>query len=372
MRVLGSQVGQFVARRQAEDEVRASESRLRAMLEAALDAVVTMDHRGRVLGWNHAAEAIFGYRARRGDRPRHGGADRAAGAARGAPQAGSRASSRPSIPSILDRRLELTGMHKNGTEFPVELTITRIGAPGPPDVHRLPARHHRPQAGRGASCARRALGSSRSPTRSGGGSSATSTTARSSGSPRCCSPSAGCAESPAERDDAARHRDRRARRRACRRSASSRAACIRRCSPSAGSTRRSRRSRSGRRSRRARGAARPSDCRSRSRPQRTTSSRRRSPTCRSTPARSRVVVAARARRADALLVEVARRRRRRRGPRATGCAGSPTASRRSAGRSTLDSPTAAERACSRGCRRLTTLDGRAPPTDRLTRRPQLR
>jgi GAF domain-containing protein len=47
MGVLGSQVGQFVARRQAEEEVRASESRLRAMLASALDAVVSMDHRGR-------------------------------------------------------------------------------------------------------------------------------------------------------------------------------------------------------------------------------------------------------------------------------------------------------------------------------------
>jgi signal transduction histidine kinase len=33
---------------------------------------------------------------------------------------------------VLDRRLELTGMHKNGTEFPVELTITRIAVPGQP------------------------------------------------------------------------------------------------------------------------------------------------------------------------------------------------------------------------------------------------
>ena len=44
MRELGSQVGQYVARRHAEEAVRASESQLRAMLEAALDAVVTMDH----------------------------------------------------------------------------------------------------------------------------------------------------------------------------------------------------------------------------------------------------------------------------------------------------------------------------------------
>src|SRR5262249_7319522 len=63
VRVLGSQVGQFVARRHAEEKVRASESRLRAMLEAALDAVVTMDHDGRILGWNHAAETTFGFRA---------------------------------------------------------------------------------------------------------------------------------------------------------------------------------------------------------------------------------------------------------------------------------------------------------------------
>src|SRR4029453_9044766 len=31
----------------------------------------------------------------------------------------------------LDRRLELTGMRKDGSEFPVELTITRIELPGP-------------------------------------------------------------------------------------------------------------------------------------------------------------------------------------------------------------------------------------------------
>ena len=35
-------------------------------------------------------------------------------------------------PVVLDRRLELTGMHKNGTEFPIELTITRIRLPGAP------------------------------------------------------------------------------------------------------------------------------------------------------------------------------------------------------------------------------------------------
>jgi PAS domain S-box-containing protein len=131
MRALGGQVGQFVARRHAEDEVRASESRLRAMLEAALDAVVTMDSGGRVLGWNHAAETTFGYRA-----------DEAVGremaelivppTLRAAHRKGLARFVETGRAVVLDRRLELIGMHKNGTEFPIELTITRIALPGPP------------------------------------------------------------------------------------------------------------------------------------------------------------------------------------------------------------------------------------------------
>ena len=131
MTVLGTQIGQLVARRQADEKVRASESRLRAMLEAALDAVVTMDADGRVIGWNPAAEVIFGHRAR--DvigrdmaevivpprlRERHRrGLARFIETGRGV---------------VLDRRLELTGLRRDGSEFPVELTITRIPLPGPP------------------------------------------------------------------------------------------------------------------------------------------------------------------------------------------------------------------------------------------------
>ena len=131
MGVLGSQVGQFVARRHAEAEVRASESRLRAMLEAALDAVVTMDHGGRVLDWNHGAEATFGYRAH--EAIGHDMADLIVPPAlRPAHRNGLARFLETEHPVVLDKRLELTGLHKNGTEFPVELTITRIGLPGLP------------------------------------------------------------------------------------------------------------------------------------------------------------------------------------------------------------------------------------------------
>ena len=130
-RGLGSQIGQFVARRHAEEAVHASETRLRAMLEAALDAVVTMDHRGRVVGWNHAAETTFGYRS-----------DEILGremaelivppSLRAAHRRGLARFLETQHPVVLDKRLELKGMHKNGTEFPVELTITRIALPGSP------------------------------------------------------------------------------------------------------------------------------------------------------------------------------------------------------------------------------------------------
>jgi PAS domain S-box-containing protein len=131
MRELGSQIGQFVARRHAEEAVRASESRLRAMLESALDAVVSMDHTGRVVGWNHAAEATFGYRA-----DETIGRDMAdlivPPAYRDAHRRGLARFLHTQDPVLLDKRIELTGKHKNGTEFPVELTITKIGLPGPP------------------------------------------------------------------------------------------------------------------------------------------------------------------------------------------------------------------------------------------------
>jgi PAS domain S-box-containing protein len=131
MDALGSQIGQFVAGRRAAEELRARESRVRAMLEAALDAVVTMDAGGRVIGWNHAAETIFGYSASEVQGremaelivPPH---------LREAHRRGLRRYLETDRGVVLDRRLELTGMRRDGTEFPVELTITRIALPGSP------------------------------------------------------------------------------------------------------------------------------------------------------------------------------------------------------------------------------------------------
>jgi PAS domain S-box-containing protein len=131
MGALGSQVGQFVARRRAEEEVRASASRLRAMLDATLDAVVTIDDRGRVLGWNHAAEAVFGYRA--GEAIGREMAELIVPPElRDAHRRGLARYLESEQAVMLDRRVELSGMRRDGSVFPVELTITRISLPGAP------------------------------------------------------------------------------------------------------------------------------------------------------------------------------------------------------------------------------------------------
>jgi PAS domain S-box-containing protein len=113
-------------------ELAASEARQRATLEAALDCVISIDERGFLTYFNAAAERTFGYRADdvigqelaeliippalRKDHRR--GLARYLATGEGA---------------VLDRRIELTGMRADGSEFPVELTVTRVdlvGAPG--------------------------------------------------------------------------------------------------------------------------------------------------------------------------------------------------------------------------------------------------
>jgi PAS domain S-box-containing protein len=131
MATLGDQIGIAIERRRDAEDLRAKEARHRAMLDAALDCVVTMDHKGCVVDFNPAAEATFGYGAAAvvgremaelivppelRERHRRGLARYMAG----------------EEAVLLDRRLEITGMRADGTVFPVELTITRIDVPGPP------------------------------------------------------------------------------------------------------------------------------------------------------------------------------------------------------------------------------------------------
>ncbi len=128
---LGSQISQFVQRCRAQADLRESDARKSAILNAAFDCIITMDHHGNVVEVNRATELTFGYRAGEmigrelaelivppGWRQAHReGLERYARTGRGA---------------LAGHPLEAQGMRKDRSEFPVELIVTRADLPGPP------------------------------------------------------------------------------------------------------------------------------------------------------------------------------------------------------------------------------------------------
>ena len=118
-------------RKRAEDALRASQAQKSAVIELALDGVVVIDEQGCILEFNPAAERIFGIRradalgremaklimpARFRDRHRTGMKRYLASGQH----------------EILGRRLEMTGLRADGSEFPVELAINATDVNGKP------------------------------------------------------------------------------------------------------------------------------------------------------------------------------------------------------------------------------------------------
>ena len=51
----------MTSRRESEEALKRSEARKTAVLETALDAIISVDQQGKVIEWNPAAERVFGY-----------------------------------------------------------------------------------------------------------------------------------------------------------------------------------------------------------------------------------------------------------------------------------------------------------------------
>ncbi|MDP9327719.1 MAG: PAS domain S-box protein [Actinomycetota bacterium] len=115
--------------REAASRARDSEARKSAILQSALDGVVVMDGRGMVEEFSPAAERTFGYSREEAVgrelaeliippllRQRHRDGLARYLASGDAP--------------ILGRRIEMTAMRSDGTEFPVELAISKVDLPG--------------------------------------------------------------------------------------------------------------------------------------------------------------------------------------------------------------------------------------------------
>ena len=120
----------FVLHRQAsESALQASETRLRATLDNALDAVIGADIHGTINRWNPSAEELFGWKREEvmgrtltetiiptEYQDRH--------------EQGLRRFQRTGVGTILNRRIEMTGRARDGKVFPVELTVIPLNVSG--------------------------------------------------------------------------------------------------------------------------------------------------------------------------------------------------------------------------------------------------
>lgn len=114
--------------RAAEAALLQSQERNRAIVDTALDGVITIDAAGIVTEWNAQATAIFGWAREEAmgrllsetiiperDREAHAG--------------GIREYLKTGVGPVLNRRIEIAARHRDGHEFPVELAVSpaRIG-----------------------------------------------------------------------------------------------------------------------------------------------------------------------------------------------------------------------------------------------------
>ncbi len=113
-------------RRLAEIALRASEERNQSIVETALDGVITINGKGVVTGWNSQAEKMFGW-------SRHDAIGRELAELiiperlRDEHRNGLRRYVDSGIARVLNKRVEMPALHRNGHEFSAELSITPIG-----------------------------------------------------------------------------------------------------------------------------------------------------------------------------------------------------------------------------------------------------
>ena len=131
-----SQVVDITDRRRVEARVREQEEETRRIIDTAQEAFVGMDAEGRIIEWNRRAERTFGWSR-----------DEALGRPlaqtiipeqhRDDHRRGLERFLRTGEANVLGRRLEYTALRRDGTEFPVELSIWAVPSGGGVRFHAL-------------------------------------------------------------------------------------------------------------------------------------------------------------------------------------------------------------------------------------------
>jgi two-component system sensor histidine kinase/response regulator len=127
--VIGHQLGLFIERKEAEEAIREGEERSRLIVETAYDALITMDAKGAITGWNGEAEKVFGWSREEvlGQPlsttvipPRY----------REAHERGLARFLATGEGPVLNTRIEITALHRDGREIPVELAVWPVKTRG--------------------------------------------------------------------------------------------------------------------------------------------------------------------------------------------------------------------------------------------------
>jgi PAS domain S-box-containing protein len=117
------------ARKRVEKDLKDSKERFREILDTCSEAFISMDESGLVTAWNRAAEETFGWPSAKAiGRPvgelimpeRH----------RSAYQSALQQFRDTGKTQLLNKRLEVSALRRDGHEFPIELTITAARVPG--------------------------------------------------------------------------------------------------------------------------------------------------------------------------------------------------------------------------------------------------
>src|SRR6185369_9520411 len=117
-------------RRRAAEELRKSAARHTAIVESAIDAIISIDHEGLVREWNSAAVRLFQY-------SREDAVGRKIDTLIAAPalmqlyQQGLAQYLVTGAGSLIGRPIAMTARRADGVEFPIEMGIARIAGSGP-------------------------------------------------------------------------------------------------------------------------------------------------------------------------------------------------------------------------------------------------
>lgn len=122
MTQVGVQLGRVFERETARQALLASEWRNRQIIDSAGDAFIGMDSKGMITAWNRAAEVIFGWSQAEAV-GQSVGETIVPDQHRDAHQRGLERFLAHGKAKVLGQRLELPALHRDGRQFPIEITL---------------------------------------------------------------------------------------------------------------------------------------------------------------------------------------------------------------------------------------------------------